>query len=233
MKCLLTLFAALAFTTVVQARPTDHLASQLLVEQFRAPLGIAGGEAKAMPPLALDLVKHFEGWSPTAYDDPVGYCTIGYGHLVALNRCEDIQLGDFAAGLTETQGSLLLEHDSFGARLAVEDLVLVELTDAQFGALASFVFNVGRRRFARSTLLELLNAGDYTAAAAEFPRWVKAGGVVLPGLVARRECEQALFAGRLARTPEGQIDRASCTTAALGIAPSRGDLIDIRIGEPG
>lgn len=232
MSRILALCLAMTFAPNADARVADHVPSQLLIEQFRAPLGVAGREAKTMPPLALDLVKHFEGWSPTAYDDPVGYCTIGYGHLIALNRCEEIQLGDFAPEITEERGARLLESDSFGARLTLEELVLVDPTDDQFGALASFVFNVGRRNFAHSTLLELLNAGDYELAAAEFPRWVKAGGAVLPGLVARRECEQALFLGRLSRSANGRIDRSSCAPPSLGIAPQVGPLIDIDVGEP-
>jgi len=39
----------------------------------------------------------------------------------------------------------------------------------------------------------LLNAGDYQAAADQFPRWCHAGNQVLPGLVARRAAERAMF----------------------------------------
>ncbi|MDP2640772.1 MAG: glycoside hydrolase family protein, partial [Betaproteobacteria bacterium] len=46
---------------------------------------------------------------------------------------------------------------------------------------------------AKSTLLKKLNAGDYSGAAAEFPKWNKAGGKVLKGLVARRAAEAELF----------------------------------------
>jgi GH24 family phage-related lysozyme (muramidase) len=44
-----------------------------------------------------------------------------------------------------------------------------------------------------STLLKLLNQGEYTQAADQFLRWNKAGGRVLPGLTRRREAERALF----------------------------------------
>ncbi|MBL8546958.1 MAG: lysozyme [Hyphomonadaceae bacterium] len=182
-----------------------------------------------MAPLAIDILKHFEGWVPNAYNDPVGYCTIGYGHLIALNRCEQIQLGSFAAGLSEADGALLLEGDTLGARAAVQELVIVALTDEQFGALSDFVYNVGRRNFERSTLLELLNMGEYALAAAELRRWVRARGRILPGLVTRRACEESLFDGRLTYDIYGRFDRAACVS--LGIADDVGPLIDVELGE--
>ena len=75
----------------------------------------------------------------------------------------------------------------------VDSLVTVPLTDKQRGALCSFVFNVGCGAFKKSTLLKLLNVGDYTGAAAQLPRWNKAAGNILPGLVRRRGEERALF----------------------------------------
>ena len=75
----------------------------------------------------------------------------------------------------------------------VSNLVKVKLTQGQFDALVSFAYNLGARALSTSTLLQKLNAGDYTGAADEFPRWNKAGGKVLPGLTWRREAERALF----------------------------------------
>lgn len=71
--------------------------------------------------------------------------------------------------------------------------VTVCLSQNQLDSLASFVFNVGGRNFAQSTLLSRLNAGNYAGAGAQFGRWVYAGGRVLPGLVSRRAAEAALF----------------------------------------
>ena len=65
------------------------------------------------------------------------------------------------------------------------------------GALTSFVYNAGMRIVTNSTLIRKLNAGDYSGAAREFPRWNKAnkGGrlVVYSGLTRRRLAEQQLF----------------------------------------
>jgi lysozyme len=63
----------------------------------------------------------------------------------------------------------------------------------QYDALVSFTYNEGAGRLQSSTLLKVLNAGDYAGAAGQFGVWVCGGGVKLPGLVARREAEAALF----------------------------------------
>ena len=62
--------------------------------------------------------------------------------------------------------------------------------------MVSFVYNLGAKAFSGSTLLLKLNRGDYDGAAGEFGRWVRGGGKVLPGLVARRADECALFVRR-------------------------------------
>jgi lysozyme len=75
----------------------------------------------------------------------------------------------------------------------VKRLVKVPLAQGQFDALVSFSFNVGLGALGSSTLLRKLNAGDYRGAAAEFPRWNKAGGKVYEGLTRRRAAERSLF----------------------------------------
>ena len=78
---------------------------------------------------------------------------------------------------------------------ALDALVMVPLTEGQRAALLSFIYNVGRGAFARSTMLVHINAGRMDSAASEFTRWVKAGGQVLPGLARRRAAEAKLFRG--------------------------------------
>ena len=62
-----------------------------------------------------------------------------------------------------------------------------------YSALCSFIFNVGSGNFQRSTMRMKLNRGDYYGASAEFPKWRKAGGRILKGLVKRRIVERELF----------------------------------------
>ncbi|MBO9588525.1 lysozyme [Devosia sp.] len=213
-----------------QESAVDRFPSQLQIEMLEDGFGASSdrpsGELNA---LTMSLVKHFEGWIPAAYDDPADYCTIGYGHLIALKKCADINLGQFATPLTEAQGEDLLRKDLGWAQVAVEELVRVDLNDDQYGALSSFVFNVGKTNFASSTLLKMLNRGEYDDASLQFARWVRAGGEVMPGLVIRRSCEATLFDGGLALGPSGRFDRSKCVSQ--GAASDVGELIDIELGE--
>ena len=133
----------------------------------------------------LSLTQSFEGVRLTAYQDQVGVWTIGCGHTGS----------DVHAGLTITQDQAndLLMGDVSHAAAAVNRLVTVSLTQDQFDALVDFVFNVGIGNFASSTLLRELNASNFTEAAAQFERWSHAGGVVVAGLLRRRQAEAKLF----------------------------------------
>ncbi len=137
----------------------------------------------------LELTEKSESLRTTAYQDSVGVWTIGYGHTGP----------DVHPGLTITpeQATALLMKDVAGACASVNSLVTVQLNQNQFDALVDFVFNMGAGSFKTSTLLRELNAGNFDAAAAEFPKWCHAGGQVLQGLVTRRAAEQELF-----QTPE-------------------------------
>ncbi|MEL6841365.1 MAG: lysozyme [Pseudomonadota bacterium] len=210
----------------IERVPAQSLIEDLIVG-FSAP---APAESeRPLLPLGLALIKHFEGWFPSLYDDPAGYCTIGYGHLIAKALCRNTDTSEFNNGLTKKQGETLLLKDTGSARRGVQSLVTVELNAAQFGALTSFVFNVGRGNFASSTLLKHLNRGDYDGAAGQFHRWVRAGNKVLPGLQRRRGCEAALFNGALDFGADGTFDAARCVQ--LGAVPTDADLIDITVGE--
>ena len=95
--------------------------------------------------------------------------------------------------ISEDEAEALLAADLKTAESGVSRLVSVPLAQNQFDALVSFAYNLGAASLMSSTLLRKLNAGDYNDAADELPRWVYAGGRVLPGLVRRRNAEQRLF----------------------------------------
>lgn len=144
----------------------------------------------------LDLIKSFEGYhreladgSAAAYLDPVLIPTIGWGTIQYPDGTK-VQMGDIRS---RKQCEEYLQHEIEGKATAVEKYVTVPLTQSMFDALVSFAYNVGVGALSESTLLRLLNIKDYEGAAAQFPRWVKAGGKTLPGLVRRRDAEQALF----------------------------------------
>lgn len=135
----------------------------------------------------IDLIKQFEGLYLKAYRCPAGVPTIGYGHTAGVAVGQTI---------TQQQADDYLRRDVRQFERAVARLVTVPLTQGQFDALVSFAFNLGEGALAQSTLLRLLNAGDYAGAAAQFDRWVYASGKKLSGLVKRRAAERALFEGK-------------------------------------
>jgi lysozyme len=124
------------------------------------------------------------------YQDSAGYLTVGVGHLVTPKEKAS---GVFAKGLTMQQALDLFHHDTAWAENDVSQRVTVPLTQHQFDALVSFVFNVGDGNFAKSSLLRLLNQGYYTAAGNQLPRWDHAGGKQVRGLTARRALELQLW----------------------------------------
>jgi lysozyme len=189
----------------------------------------AQGSARLLMPLAIDLIKDFEKWKANPYNDASRYCTIGYGHLIAKTACANLaaELTQFTPPLAMTAGLKLLDEDTKIARLAVQSLVHVPLSDEQFGALSSFVFNVGSQSFAGSKMVKFLNNSEYEAALKEFPKWVKSKNQILDGLITRRACESALFKGDLPANKA--FNRDDC--GSLGAAPRVEDLIDIDVGE--
>jgi GH24 family phage-related lysozyme (muramidase) len=137
----------------------------------------------------LAIIKHFEGRELKAYQDSVGVWTIGYGHTSAAGP-PTVYAGQT---ITEAEAEEILKKDLELFENGVREMVTVPINSDQFSALVSFSFNVGLGALRDSTLLRLLNSGDYQGAADQFPRWVKAGGQTLPGLVRRRDAERALF----------------------------------------
>ena len=139
------------------------------------------------------FIGRFEGFRAQLYDDAAGHCTIGYGHLVHHGPCNGSEPAEFVAGITEPRAAQLLQQDASAAAAAINRSVTVPLSQHQFDALVSFVFNVGTGAFGGSTLLRRLNAGEHAAVPTELNKWVNAGGQRLQGLVNRRAAEGALF----------------------------------------
>ena len=133
---------------------------------------------------AILLIKSFEQLRLNSYLCPAGKWTIGYGHTEGVNR---------GMLITEKTADAFLKQDIQKAEAEV-NRIDTDLTQEQFDALVSFVFNVGTQAFRYSTLRKLIerNPGD-PKIADEFRRWVYAGNTVLPGLVKRREQEIKLY----------------------------------------
>ena len=133
---------------------------------------------------AIPLIKEFEGCKLKAYKCPAGIWTIGYGHTDRVKEGDEI---------TQDQADKLLASDIDLFTSGVKRLVHSDLNPNQYGALVSFAFNLGLGNLRSSTLLKLVNAGDFVGAGEQFLRWNKANGKVLPGLTRRREAEKELF----------------------------------------
>ncbi len=132
-----------------------------------------------------DLIARWEGFRAEAYLCPAGVWTIGYGHTGP-----DVKPGMV---ITQQQAVQLLINDLARFNNGVNALVTLPLNQNQFDALVSFSYNLGLGSLQSSTLLRLLNAGNFQAAADQFPRWDRAGGKEVAGLLARRNAERALF----------------------------------------
>lgn len=152
----------------------------------------------------IDLIKHFEGFRSKAYYCPANVLTVGYG--TTGKRVYPSLIID------EKTAEQWLIEDCQKFEAVINRAVKVPLSSNQFSALVSFVYNVGGGAFQQSTLLKKLNQNDYDGACAELNRWVNGGGQKLPGLVKRRDAEQALF-----KEPDGHIQ----TTEKVAIASNR------------
>jgi|TARA_R100000995_G_C3472812_1_gene119231 lysozyme len=140
----------------------------------------------------LDLIKLYEGYSPSAYLCPAAHWTIGYGAIWGL---DNTRVTEDHPDINEEQADQLLRRDVSISERTVLRLIRVPLEDGQFNALCSFVFNLGSGSLQSSTLRRKINRGDYIGAADEFPRWVFAGGRKLKGLIKRRAHERLMFIG--------------------------------------
>ena len=130
------------------------------------------------------LITAHEGCRLAAYQDSAGVWTIGYGHT------GDVQPGE---EITKDRAEQLLRRDLAWAEAAVTELVDRELTQPQFDALVSFVFNIGRPAFADSEVRAAASQGNDTGVAMELPRWRRAGGDPLLGLSRRRIAEASRY----------------------------------------
>lgn len=132
---------------------------------------------EAQEGLALETYWDVDGWS------------IGYGHH-SPGVIQGMQI-------TRETADALLTGDLAWVEAAVTHLVVVPTRQAQFDALADFVYNEGAGALSSSTALRLLNAGDQPGAADALLMWDKSkqGGklAVNPALLARRKAERAMF----------------------------------------
>lgn len=128
----------------------------------------------------LNLIKQYEGLRLSAYRDPAGILTIGYGHT------RNVVLGQ---KITEEKAEAYLLEDLVIAQTKVSKLdSIYHWNQNEFDALTSFAFNIG-------SLTALTKFGTRTKEeiASKMLLYVNAGGKKMQGLVNRRKAEHDLF----------------------------------------
>lgn len=151
---------------------------------------MAGSIADALGE-AGELCRRFEGFRAAPYLCPAGVPTIGYGSTFYPDGTK-VALTD--TPITPRRADEMLEHEL--ARLVAPVTAACPLllaNAARLAAILDFTYNLGIARLRASTLRQRVNAQDWRAAQSELRRWVRGGGKILPGLVARREAECAII----------------------------------------
>lgn len=136
------------------------------------------------PSIASYFVKRWEGRELKAYQCSAGKWTIGYGHVNGVQEGDEI---------SPAEAEQLLVEDLTAIADDLNRLVNVPVSESQYIALLSLAFNIGATALKKSTLLFHLNHKRYDEAAAEFGKWIYAGGKVSDGLKRRRKAERELF----------------------------------------
>lgn len=148
--------------------------------------------------LAAELCRRFEGFRTKPYLCPAGVPTVGYGSTY-YGDGRKVTLQD--APISEPEARALLVAELFhtyapGVLRQCPGLLVLALAQddwRKLNAVVDFAYNLGVGRLQTSTLRRKINAGDWSGAREELGKWVRGGGRVLPGLVARRKAEAALI----------------------------------------
>ena len=132
----------------------------------------------------LELIKKFEGCETTAYQDSVGVWTIGFGHTKGVEEGQTCSIED-------AESMLANEMDEYEGY--INNMVKVDLQQHEFDSLVAWVYNLGPTNLSESTMLKVLNGGQFDRVPDEMNRWTRAGGEILEGLVRRRQAESLMF----------------------------------------
>lgn len=133
----------------------------------------------------IQLIKEYEAFRSNTYDDGTGVLTIGYGHTKGVSWknviSEPMAYYMLLGELRE------IEHDLY------KILMGVHLTQNEFNAIVSLVYNIGINGFKESTCLARLKNDDKEGAFEAFQWWnkvtINGKKVVSQGLKSRREKE--------------------------------------------
>jgi lysozyme len=133
----------------------------------------------------------FEGCVLYPYNDPWN-ATIGIGHLIHHGVVTEADIRRYR-GFTLNDAYALLKGDVANAEDAIRAHITTELNQNEWDALVDLVFNCGASVL-DGTIADDINRRDFAAAASAWQAWCHGdGGIVLEGLVRRRQAERELF----------------------------------------
>ena len=132
----------------------------------------------------LELIEKFEGCETSAYQDSVGVWTIGFGHTKGVEEGQTCSIEDAESMLADEMD----EYEGY-----INNMVKVDLQQHEFDSLVAWVYNLGPTNLGESTMLKVLNGGQFDRVPDEMNRWTRAGGKILEGLVRRRQAESLMF----------------------------------------
>jgi len=152
---------------------------------------IAASIAGAIIAIAAPVIAYHEGYVPKTYADPIGIPTVCFG-----------QTGPAAkpgAEYTREECEAMLAGEIVTTLARLDQCLATPLSPPEWAALTSLAYNVGTNAICSSTIARMIRSGAPAAQWCEqFPRWVYAGGKVLPGLVKRRAAERKICLGEAA-----------------------------------
>jgi lysozyme len=123
-------------------------------------------------PAALRFVMSCEGFRRSAYNDVLGNCTIGYGHLLHLGNCV---AQDFSLHVNRSAAQSLFMGDAQGAINALNNTLSIPVSQQQFDALFSLTFNMGIGRLQTHDVWKDVQSGNSGRVPADI-RSLSAGG---------------------------------------------------------
>lgn len=144
---------------------------------------------------AIELIKQCESFASKPYICPAGKPTIGYG-TTKYPTGKYVTINDNPITSSQAVSYLMSDLNSTAREIMRE--IKTELTQSQFDALCSFVYNLGIINFKNSTLLKKINANpDDNTIETEFKKWIYVSvdgkKKILQGLVKRRSLEAKLY----------------------------------------
>lgn len=167
-------------------------------------------KANAAGPLTMNLIKHFEGYTPKPKWDSKQY-SVGFS--------TKWQPGTPIGTRDDHERELQREVGYAGSWL--DRNVTVPLDDTKRAVLTSSGFNLGTGPRGLGRLLPDINAGNWERVAERLRTFNKSDGRVNPGLVSRRNIEADMLLGRAGPPMGGQSAAPTQERAQMPMMPQQ------------